>query len=108
MENTGRLKNPALKWVMQITGKLINLALKWVIKYGAQMSICTFEFGAQMSCARGNTLVHFILSTIEAGSSHLDCSPFRLLIIIKRKHENAKAKGKTRIKIFLRFRVFAL
>jgi len=31
MENTGRLKNPALKWVMQITGKLINLALKWVI-----------------------------------------------------------------------------
>jgi len=31
MENTGRLKNPALKRAMQITGKLINLALKWVI-----------------------------------------------------------------------------
>jgi len=31
MENTGRLKNPALKWTMEITGKLINLALKWVI-----------------------------------------------------------------------------
>jgi len=24
MENTGRLKHPALKWAMQITGKLIN------------------------------------------------------------------------------------
>ena len=31
MQNTGRLKHPAIKWAMHITGKRISLALKWVI-----------------------------------------------------------------------------